>query len=1342
MELHSVRQPFLHSHLGEEKHQMLNLNQRLEAYLGRVKVLEEENELLHKEIQALRRSNQGASSRRTGLEKELRRARMEVDAAWRERDQTEMEVGSLTEELQALGLHGQREAEARMEARTKLEESRREMEEEQRAQIWLRETVNQLENEIQLMIQTHQEDVAHLEATLTHSRHAMPPTHNQMPNLLQLGQEYSQRASRAWQEAAEAYQGQAARLEESLNQARSRLTQVGQEKSESQLKLQTLQKEIGSAQDTRLHLEKTAAQQRDRHNQEIQQLQEHLAGLEAEREELGRQIDRLLVDNRGLLQLKMSLGLEVATYRALLDNESLRGDISSVNQPRNIYITDAVSSRRGVKENYQTQLSTSHKTTPLSSVHSVRSRSKPAMITTTSIWTRRPVTLNETPEIYWKKTIENQIGQETAKSTKSTTWATPYPKVLQSGTVEHFRPQEVHEEVTYAEPLSPPNEQEPLAESLVGSSHRETTAGEKESEEDWSILDAGPPEEGPVVESTVSYQVESGLSCEPPFNNEIRQHQYTVGNLTSYHVQMTEEPFGFSDESGKDVPFEVPAKKEEMHEPHAPIDAWVEKELMIMGKEAEHVHEETSDSETEAVLEPTLESSTSSPASECEPEESMFDQPAEFSQEDISNDVAGVISQQIRGSMARTNEKEFEDKLYPDGEEMDTWDSVIERKVDLKKDDGMKKDEIKTQHAEPEEDISAREPEHEEKEIREEVASIVQHDDNMTSSLIDTKLEGNGQHALSDQEHVQLPDKDEEENDEEEDSQNVSVSWRTELESDSYAQDNTLADTRPLIRYKSDETDANTQASHMDESESSEGEEDKKDGETGSGIWSESKSKRFGTMEDLCEEAEGEALDEEYDLGYIHIEDRDVGHDRDISEHATLENDEKSAEVEHSDEEMEELTKPVEPVVFSDVDYDEELESVDRLVEQELESLSTATYSAHFTQQQANESEAVLNLQEEEEEEEEADKRREDMFSCAEPEVTAHHKLTSSTTVMDQPYEHLYFSDTSVEMLHTNALAEEEVQHKDQGTVDAPEKREEEEEPNLSMVTHADVTEDHSVCSDLNSRPESEINMNNSDMEESNSSEDESPNASQCSQPISTIHVTADQEAVSVEASGASLERSVEEVADCQAFPEVPETAEWEVLENPSEDFETRGQNEDDQVCDNAPESTQSYFHDEGSTHQGAMTQNEESPEISPDSIPAEEDIFLVKDSAEPLKTNGKDKDLHGFFSSGVNNDFWGSSLETGATYQPDDSYNEAAEQSNQNLGFGDNLVWGNLENPNVANGNSRMDIDSSKAAAAKEAEEQRPSEVKQFSRNVDEEELDHSEDSEDEGESWSSGEE
>ncbi|XP_075994429.1 nestin [Genypterus blacodes] len=1211
----------LHTHKGfhhrqqqeDERSQMLSLNRRLESYLGRVKLLEGENQLLGQEIQALRCSSHGALSSRKGLEEDLQQARVELDKTWRERTKTELEVCRLSEELQALDLQRQREAQAQMEAKMKLEQSRKELGEEQRAQMWLREKVNQMEYEMKLLIQTHQEDVAHMEETLSRSRAAVTstwaPNRGQTLNLQELGHEYSQRATRARQEAAEAHQAQFALLEESLNQARDRLAQVGQEKKESLLKLQALEKELSSAQNISLHLEKTAEQQRDRHGQEVHELQEHLQGLEEEREELGQQIQRIVTENRSLLQLKLSLGLEVSTYRALLDSERLRGDVPAANQTRSICITDAAFSPRGFKENHHSQLTTRHKTSPLSAVYATKRRSTSAAFTPTSDWKRNPVTISETPKISHRH-VEDHSDEESAKTTKYTMWASPYPKVLQSGAVENFRPQEVQEKVTYAEPLSPPNEEE-----------------DKEGEVDWNNGGVGPPEEEVLQESVVSCQLKSSL----PLHDEVK-------HFTPYHVRMTEEACGFPDEPDKDVS----AEEEEKEEPHAPIEAWLEEEFM--GNVGENVPEETSDSETDAVLEPTCESRTSTPASD--PEESFFNHEEDGSQDGVvaGDDAEITNAQGTKCAEVVGVEGELKDNLYPDGEEMDTWDSVIERKADLKEEEKMKNNVEKGQHAEPEEDISVRE--HSQRRARQEVTDTVQQENTLTS-VIDTHLHDDAQNADTDKE--QSPERDEEDNDDDEDSQNVSVSWRTELESDSYAQDNTLADTRPLIRYKSDETDVNPQVSQRDESESSEGEEDQKAGETGSGAWYGSKSRRSGTMEDLCEEADGESLDEDFEPGYTHDQDRDVGHflgkDRESGEEMINE--------EQSEEETEELPEPVEHSLHTDPDLNEELDT-DWLVERELENLSTYSYSAHFAQKKLMESEEALNLQE---------------------------KFVEEMTEEEE----------EPEVLMSTSKIEEEADY------------------NVSVVTHTDVTEGQ----ELINRPESQNIMDQS----------------------STVHGTADSddlqdvvkmEAGSMEALSASEEHPMEEVPCSQVFPEFPEAAEWEVLRD------ITAQNEDDHMYDEVTESLQS-FHDDGGAGQAA--------EVSTDSVPDGAEIFQVKNSTESFKTTSKDNDLPRLLSSGINHDLWLSSLDTGATYQPDDACDQAAERANQNLGISDSLAWGDLENPNVVNGNSRMDIDSSKASVTKKEQEQMEVKPARGRDGVQGERV-HSEGSEDEGEIWSSGEE
>lgn len=1341
---------------------MLNLNRRLETYLSRVKLLEEENGMLANELKVLRHSNQGTLTRRRGLEEELRQARMEVDATWRERVLTEVEVEKLTEEIQALELQRQREAEAKMLAKTKMEQSRKELEEEQRAQIWLREKVNQLEHEMRFLIQTHEEDVAHLEATLTNSRAEMLPSliqrSKQTPDLLKMGQEFSQRATRAWQEASEAYQSQLAQLEESLDQARSRLSQVCQEKRESQLKLQTLEKEIASAQDVRQHLEKTVARRREEHFQEIQELGERLEELEVEKGELGHQIDHLLQENHSLMQLKMSLGLEVATYRALLDGESLGRDAALLNKPRHISFRDAVQSPHGVKKNYPTQLSASLKTTYPSPIQGRAGSSIPA----TQALSKRSAALRETPQI-------------SNKPVMSATPESTYPKIVQNGAAENFRPEEVHEKVTYAEPLSPPNEQEAPAKMS--------------EEEDKTEVEA-------VIESVVTHTTELGLSREPPLNEKPGSHQLTTSNPVLSDVGMTELTCHFSDELVKDVASQEETEEEKVQHPRAQADA---------SAEAEHVEDETSDSETEAMLEPTFESRPSSPEFECEPLESVFNQVAvNKTDESFSKVDAVVMRQESSSSTMEANERGDEDKLYPDGEEMDTWDSVIERKVSERIDDGLKNEGNK-QHAEPEEDISAKEPE--EKSKDDQVDDIASQGDD-------------GHHTILELEHVTPSDKEEE--GDEEDSQNVSVSWKTELESDSYAQDNTVADTRPLIRYKSDDTDGNTQASHNEESESSEGKQEKKVEEAGSGTWSDGKPKTFGTMEDLCEEVEEEIVDDDFNLGYMQVEDKDeaIEYGMQATETEKVEEVVISGTEGHSEEEITELTRPN---VSSNVDYDVELET-DRLVEQELENLSTDTYTAYFAHEQVRgdklEQRSIKEMNEQETTEdtstcepeisvnytselsiaavdeslerqlfnapsvetdfpttlteetvkgqEEAEKPAGGSFSESEisrdsesekfttitghaperqlfsipfaemhsantltkevdyeqketekaivdtdsckPEISVNHEHIFYTMSADESLESQFPCDAHVGTHSTNTLTDKNIQHKDQGAVDNSDRREEDEH---NMMSPAEGLEQAGL-KDFLSR---------SDMED-------------IQDPSSGLLVAAEQnplqdveghteatDAILEDRVDVSQENPIEDSEDFHKIPEDKETTEGEYQEYTTKESEISDQNE----CELKNNNMSELSDDDIIIHQ------DEPVEDSPNSALNENDIFIVKDVA--------DSSLQGHFTSDGKNDFWVSSMETGATYLPGKACNEAAEQTNHNQGFADK-DWAYLQNPKVVNGNSKLDIDPSGLHPMRE-EEQKNREVKKvFCRNVVEGEMVHSEESDVEAESWSSGEE
>lgn len=271
MEISSFRHPI--SHTGEEKYEMLELNRRLESYLNHVKLLEEENQILWEEIQAKRRI-QDTGLQRKAQEEALSLARKELQNAWREKDCVELEVSSLLQEMEELNILRQKEKSAQAEAKRKLGESRKALEDERRMQIWLREKAAHLEKELSLQVQVHQEDLAVLKSSSAFSKPVLiAPQHSQTLKLQGLGEEYSQRAAQAWNEAASVYQTQMKKLEESLDQTRAHMTLIKQEKTKSQLQLQNLAKDLEGTKAKRELLEKNMVQLRQKQNQDLQFLQ-------------------------------------------------------------------------------------------------------------------------------------------------------------------------------------------------------------------------------------------------------------------------------------------------------------------------------------------------------------------------------------------------------------------------------------------------------------------------------------------------------------------------------------------------------------------------------------------------------------------------------------------------------------------------------------------------------------------------------------------------------------------------------------------------------------------------------------------------------------------------------------------------------------------------------------------------------------------------------------------------------------------------------------------------------------------------------------------------------------
>nr|XP_055066148.1 nestin [Misgurnus anguillicaudatus] len=537
MEFLGVRQPF--AHFQEEKYQMLELNQRLESYLGRVKLLEEENKLLKEEIYTLKKSAEPPGQRKA-QEEALIKTRKMKEEVWREKDRVEMEVENLIEDIQMVNIQRQKEKTAHAEAQKRLADSKKELEEERRAQNWLREKFAQLEKDLVLQMQDHQENMETLQASLNQTKQVlMAPQMIQTTIIPDLGQEYGHRAAQAWKEATSKYQRKVENLEESLNQAKTNMGKLHQEKREKQYQIQQLAKELESMKMKREMLEKHAVQQRDEHSEELQHLQAQVDALEMEKETLGQEIGSLMVDRQNLLQVKMSLGLELATYRALLESEGMRINKPATNKTQSTILLDALSKPTGThpasktSSQFSSIVSTSHRS--ISSSQKLLTNVTPTWTPTRGSPQKKPTSTSVTD----KKRV-NLLEEKGAPVNNF------YPKKdLQDMACTATPPQTMSESVT-AEPedLEVEKESEPKCTEMVESKTNES-----------------------VLMSVLSTDLTSSLSQTP-------ETESWAGPFT--------EPAGVSEES-KDEDTEVSVEMARIS--HAPKVAWEENKTMGDDKE-------------------------------------------------------------------------------------------------------------------------------------------------------------------------------------------------------------------------------------------------------------------------------------------------------------------------------------------------------------------------------------------------------------------------------------------------------------------------------------------------------------------------------------------------------------------------------------------------------------------------------------------------------------------------------------------------------------------------------------------------------------------------------------